>query len=429
MPSMRVLGGHTDRIFHCKFAPQRVQNMNMLATASQDGSACVWEVIKVPAARVAGRGESGKEEFEHKVASSPDHFSSQGESTWYKGAWLREQEGGRGGAGKGGHGQRHREDHPRTIFCDDGSVYRIRWVSRLHGHHDECLRLSWGVGVASPFLATAGASGNVILWDLKSSQQVGVFYQGEKHQVYVCQFFPEDGSALLTGHEDLLSMWDVERGLVVGRWQFQPRLSVQSVPAGGTPGRNDGDVCFVYGAGTCARTCTVAAGLSDGSVRIVDPRTGGTVQSFQAHRGTFVSNVSYSAHDSNRLASAGGDGTVKLWDVRQNRENEGCERESATFAGHRGASYGAAFVRQRKGGNGLFSWGADGAVRTWNTSSSSGGAGSEYFSNGNLTPKLPNRDYPALWFDANEEGSLGAVCGGSSGGNQLHHFHLVHLSR
>ena len=47
--SYPIIGGHKDRIFHCAFAPYKVgNNLDIFATASEDGSLCIWELIYGP---------------------------------------------------------------------------------------------------------------------------------------------------------------------------------------------------------------------------------------------------------------------------------------------------------------------------------------------------------------------------------------------
>jgi WD40 repeat protein len=386
MASVDMSGGHTDRTFHCSFAPQLIENYNKLATASQDGSACIWEIVRV----ADDRYSENRSKIDKCIADSPDRFSEIGDCVWCK-----------------------------TPDNDHGEVYRVRLQQRLHGHHDECLRLAWGVGVANNFLATAGASGNVILWDIKTAQQVGVFFQGEKQQVYTCEFFPDDGSALLAGHEDLLSMWDVERGLVVGRWQFHSKSQgrKRSVTDTALAKRNSGETCYVYGAGACNQSMSVAVALSDGSIRVIDPRCGDTVLSFQAHIDDHASNVSFSPGGM-ELVSTGGKGAVKVWDVRS------CGKEKYLFNGHEGPAYGARFNGKTSSGcDSFYSWGADGSVRSWYVSNVGTGV-SEY----DTAPRMPSSEYPALWFDTSDDMTLGAICGGPSGGSGPA-FRLVSLQR
>jgi hypothetical protein len=95
-----------------------------------------------------------------------------------------------------------------------------------------------------------------------------------------------------------------------------------------------------------------SAGL-DGTVRLWDAASGQELFTLQGHKG-WVTGAAFSP-DGRRLASAGGDGTVRLWDVAAGRE-------VLTLQGHRAPVKGVAFSPD---GRRLASAGADGTVRLW----------------------------------------------------------------
>ena len=97
----------------------------------------------------------------------------------------------------------------------------------------------------------------------------------------------------------------------------------------------------------------LASAGEDGTVRLWDPATGAEQATLTGHTGA-VAAVAFSP-DGRRLASAGADGTVRLWDPVTGAEQ-------ATLTGHDGPVAAVAFSPD---GRRLASAGADGTVRLW----------------------------------------------------------------
>ena len=97
----------------------------------------------------------------------------------------------------------------------------------------------------------------------------------------------------------------------------------------------------------------LASAGGDGTVRLWDPATGQPAATLDGHDGG-VSGVAFSP-DGHLLASAGGDGTVRLWDPATGQP-------AATLEGHAGGVNGVAFSPD---GHLLASGGNDGTVRLW----------------------------------------------------------------
>ncbi|WP_179468207.1 nSTAND1 domain-containing NTPase [Mycolicibacterium vinylchloridicum] len=116
--------------------------------------------------------------------------------------------------------------------------------------------------------------------------------------------------------------------------------------------------------GSCVRSVafspdghSLATAGADGSVRVWDSASGRSVADpFVGHTG-FVFGVAFSP-DGRRLASAGADGSVRVWDSASGRS------VADPFVGHTGFVFGVAFSPD---GRRLASAGADGSVRVWDS--------------------------------------------------------------
>jgi len=97
----------------------------------------------------------------------------------------------------------------------------------------------------------------------------------------------------------------------------------------------------------------LASAGTDRSVRLWDPRSGEALSVLSGHEGSIFS-VAFSP-DSQRLASAGDDGTVRLWDPRSGAA-------LSVLSGHDGAVRSVAFSPDSRR---LASAGRDGSVRLW----------------------------------------------------------------
>jgi len=97
----------------------------------------------------------------------------------------------------------------------------------------------------------------------------------------------------------------------------------------------------------------LASASGDGTVRLWDAGTGREVQTLEGYTGS-VNAVAFSP-DGSLLASGSGDGTVRLWDARTGREVQ-------TLEGHTGSVRAVAFSPD---GSLLASGSDDGTVRLW----------------------------------------------------------------
>jgi serine/threonine protein kinase/WD40 repeat protein len=102
-----------------------------------------------------------------------------------------------------------------------------------------------------------------------------------------------NGRELIAGgwHENMVRVWDLETGSL--------RLELESHPA------------WIQGCGFSPDGRRIVTGCKDGVIRVFDAATGAMVQEIVGHLARIWATT---FHPSGRILSAGGDGTVRLWD-------------------------------------------------------------------------------------------------------------------
>jgi WD40 repeat protein len=166
-------------------------------------------------------------------------------------------------------------------------------------------------------LATAGGDGTVRVWDLVTGQQVRDPLIGHTGPVWAVCTLPgsaaSDHLRLATGGGDeTVRVWDLvtgqqERDALIGH--TGPVWAVCTLPGTNTTGHPDG------------RTLLATTG-DDGTIRMWDPTTGRqTRDPLTSHTGPVwamctLPGTNATGHPDGRtlLATAGGDGTVRVWD-------------------------------------------------------------------------------------------------------------------
>ncbi len=252
-------------------------------------------------------------------------------------------------------------------------------------HEAEVLRVAWG---PSSLLATGTAAGQVRLYSVtappddaaEAAAEVATLvtefgHPEEGQQVYALRWMDnpdagtDDGPArlLLTAADDKVYMWDVETQKVTTEWGFQQASQGEAF---GGASRNPDGACYVFDVALGRLHPdqsheVVCLALSDGGVRIQDPRSGQSVATLRREgvvRGHLT--ALHLGTEDGVLLACGGRGEVTVYDTR-------------TFAvrtvleAHARPCFGATLVPKAlakehvpaAGGPVVLTWGADTTVR------------------------------------------------------------------
>ncbi len=150
---------------------------------------------------------------------------------------------------------------------------------------------------------------------------------------------------------------DVLPGSVWGKSSNAP-VSLRAIAAESEMRRLRGLDGTAYGLALDREGIRLATAGAEGLVKVWNVVSGRMTHLIRAHSG-WVVGVAFSP-DGSRLATGGEDGTVRIWDVRSDSGENG--RMLQEFRGHDGAVFGVAFSRD---GQQLASAGSDGTVRVW----------------------------------------------------------------
>jgi WD40 repeat protein len=230
-----------------------------------------------------------------------------------------------------------------TVLASGGQDGSIRLWDARRGHQ---LKIGLKTGAEAVvslafersrgLLAAASEDGTVKLWDVSGEDPLARPLPADRQSLWSLAFSP-DGSALAGAGVEHVARWDTRTGR---------RLRDLSVPGVGL-------LAVSFGKGG-----RLAAGGTDGTVRFPNLSTDASAVHPRAHD-AFMTSLAFSP-DGARLASAGDDGVIRLWDARRGDPLH----EPRLRPG--GKVRGIAFSPD---GRRLASAGDDGAVRIWDSGS------------------------------------------------------------
>jgi WD40 repeat protein/DNA-binding SARP family transcriptional activator len=287
-----LLSGHTAGVWQATWN----RDESRILTASQDGTARVWD---------AGTGE--------ELLTLPAIEGSAVREAWWS------------------------PDESRILTAGDDGVARI-WDARtgrellvLSGHTDYLTEARWSADGSR--ILTSSGDHTARIWDAETGGQLLVL-SGHEGVIQHAEWNAEESRVLTASADGTAKVWDTSAAL-------NPDLIPP--PAAGVP--NASEMFTLSGHADTVRWATWSPGerwvvttSSDGTARVWDARTGGTVAVLSGHAGTVwqAQWCHLMVLKSWWIVTAGGDGTVRVWNALTGTEvqafQDGARRTTALWS-------------------------------------------------------------------------------------------------
>ncbi|MEL6815992.1 MAG: WD40 repeat domain-containing protein, partial [Cyanobacteria bacterium J06598_3] len=301
--------GHVGSVRNVKFSPQ---NNNIFATTGNDAKVNLWQVAQ---------------EGEQITCSITKTLDQHAVPVW---------------------GLDFSQDGQQIISAGENVILwnvEKNYKTVIKGHKGRIWNVAFNPA-DNEFFATAGADGSVRLWDIGNKSGYPPLKLNTRARDI--DFSPLGDRMVTGGSNGTIRFWD---------WDAKTN-QLKSQPAITCKGHDNS----TYGVSLSRDGSLLAAGVEDGKLYLWD-----IVEQNCTLRGTWQANekavhsVAFHPQNDNLLATAGQDGSIRLWEIDSLKKGE-TQAPLPAFQGHRGEASQLSFNHD---GSWLATVGTDGVVRVW----------------------------------------------------------------